>query len=188
VLFNIVEELERTGIGRCQWVAATSCGEKSDFVFYVNGPNIVAEWKGHLSRAYPGHKVDFALEEDGDHKWFGILRNEAEQAAADASRIANWTRDTADPHCKATVRFRIQFPGLAQAQDAQVAVDREWKRSGGPTNADTLLTDSDEVRGWTLIIIHTVFVNANMISTLRRVAQDVALRFGGRYVGWITEP
>jgi hypothetical protein len=158
-----------------------------DFFLYAESTQVLTDWRQYLLTFHPSEVFTSNVSEDAAHKWYKVLRDEAEESAADAEVIAEWKRRGGDTHLRTSVDFRVSFTDLDEAQRAEGAVIQEWSRRDNPTNVRTLLTESGDGGDWILTISHLVFVDARTIAMLRFAASVMTRRFGSRFEGWGAE-
>jgi hypothetical protein len=172
---------ETVGDAKLQWCAAAAGEGLSDFVFYTNDSDVdvVKKWQHLLAAQWADRKPQLSRDSDPEHTWYKLLRNEAVQASTDDEVISEWRRIGGQLGSAAFVDFVLLFDSDEPANGAQDFAREHW--AGAIT---TRISRRPEGDGLVLVISTETNVTAQVIATLRRRAEVIANKFGGRFDGW----
>ena len=75
---QIADELREVAGRRCQMVACAWGKARADFFFYAESAQVLTDWRRYLVTFHPYERFTSNVSEDAVHKWYKVLRDEAE--------------------------------------------------------------------------------------------------------------
>lgn len=161
-----------------QWVAAAAGEGKSTFIFYADDQAIVETWRHHLAAQWSDRQPELSDQLDPVHTWYKILRDEAIQAKSDSEVITEWRRQGGRQGSRVPVDFVLLFDAEEPAARARTYTENQWD------GATTRISAGRHGPDWILSITADTLVTSQLIAPLRRRAEVIAHKFGGRFDGW----